>query len=77
MQLEQVSEALSYYEKAVAHSSNEFTAPKFLQKAAIAAIALGEKEKAASFLSRIKNDFPNSVEAQSVKAQLGLVNAAE
>jgi tetratricopeptide (TPR) repeat protein len=75
MQLDQISEALSYYEKAVAHSTNEFTTPKFLQKAAIAAIALGKKDKAATFLSRIKKDFPNAIEAQYVDAQLGLVNA--
>ncbi|MCW1953795.1 MAG: tetratricopeptide repeat protein [Flavobacteriia bacterium] len=75
MQLDQLKEALSYYEKAIAHSSNEFTTPKFLQKAAIAAIALGDNDKAASFLARIKSDFPNATEAQSVDAQLGLVNA--
>ena len=75
MQLDQLKEALSYYEKAIAHSSNEFTTPKFLQKAAIAAIALGDNNKAASFLASIKSDFPNAIEAQSVDAQLGLVNA--
>ena len=77
MQLDQAKEALSYYEKAIGHSSNEFTTPKFLQKAAIAAIALGDNDKAASFLARIKSDFPNATEAQSVDAQLGLVNAEQ
>ena len=75
MQLDQVSEALSYYEKAINHSTNEFTTPKFLQKAAVAAIVLGSKDKAATFLARIELEFPNSLEAQSVDAQLGLVNA--
>ncbi len=77
MQLDQAKEALSYYEQAVAHSSNEFTTPKFLQKAAIAAIALGDTDKAASFLKRIKSDYSQSLEAQSVDAQLGLVNAEQ
>lgn len=75
MQLEQLQEALSYYQSAIAHSDNEFTTPKFLQKAAITAIALGQKEKAAGFLTRIKESFPNAPEAQSVMAQLGFVNA--
>lgn len=77
MQLDQAKEALSYYEQAVAHSSNEFTTPKFLQKAAIAAIALGDTDKAASFLKLIKSDYSQSLEAQSVDAQLGLVNAEQ
>ena len=74
MQLEQTSEALSYYQSALGHSDNEFTTPKFLHKAAVAAAALGQKEKAATYIAQIKTDFPNALEAASADALLGLMN---
>jgi len=74
MQLEQTSEALSYYQSALGHSNNEFTTPKFLHKAAVAAMALGQKEKAASYIAQIKTDFPNALEAAGADALLGLMN---
>lgn len=75
MQLEQTAEALSYYQSAIDHSENEFTTPKFLHKAAIAAAALGQQDKAAAFVASIKTDYPNAVEASEADALLGLMNA--
>ncbi|WP_298793737.1 tetratricopeptide repeat protein [uncultured Allomuricauda sp.] len=71
-QLNQPGDALEYYEKAVAHSLNEYTTPRFLYKAGIVAIELGEKEKALSFFEKIKEEFASSQEANGIDALIGL-----
>lgn len=70
-QLDQVEEALGYYEKAVKIKSNDFTTPKFLLKAAVTAISLNKPEIAITYLERIKEEFPKSVEANQVDVHLG------
>ncbi|APA65430.1 MAG: tetratricopeptide repeat protein [Maribacter dokdonensis] len=77
MQLDQPSDALGYYEAAVKHSGNEYTAPKFLYKAGITALEMGEKDKALEFFERIKNDFPKSENASSIDAFIGMAKSAE
>ncbi|WP_421812499.1 tetratricopeptide repeat protein [Flagellimonas sp.] len=71
-QLNQPEDALDYYEKAIAHSDNEFTAPRFLHKAGVIALELGEKSKAFGYFERIKEEYPNSQEANGVEALIGL-----
>ena len=71
-QLGQPEDALDYYEKAVAHSSNEFTTPKFLYKAGILAMNSGNNTKAAEFFERIKEDFPNASQANDIDVMLGM-----
>lgn len=71
-QLNQPGDALEYYEKAVAHSSNEYTTPRFLYKAGIVAIELGEKEKALGFFEKIKEEYASSQEANGIDALIGL-----
>ncbi|WP_298312966.1 tetratricopeptide repeat protein [uncultured Aquimarina sp.] len=70
-QLDQMGEALSYYEKAAKAKNNEFTTPKFLLKAAITAISLGKPEIAITYLERIKEEFSKSVEANQADVHLG------
>src|SRR5690606_29597596 len=45
-QLNQLDEALTYYENAAQHNENDFTTPKFLFKAGLIALDLQQKEKA-------------------------------
>jgi len=71
-QLNQQEDALDYYEKAIAHSDNEFTAPRFLYKAGVVALELGDKSKALGYFERIKEEYPNSQEANGVDALIGL-----
>ncbi|MGW9686830.1 tetratricopeptide repeat protein [Flagellimonas sp. 2504JD1-5] len=71
-QLDQPEDALDYYEKAIAHSANEFTTPRFLYKAGIIAIDLGQKDKALGFFERIKDEFSASQEANGIDALIGL-----
>ena len=74
-QLNQVEEALGYYEKAANAKTNDFTTPKFLLKAAITAITLNKPQVAAPYLKRIKEEFPRSVEANQVDVHLGKTQA--
>ncbi len=77
MQLEQPEEALNYYEEAATMRTNEFTTPKFLLKAAITALSLGEGQKAEEYLTRIEDEFPNSTQADMVAGYLGQAQAMQ
>lgn len=77
MQLEQPEEALSYYEKAGNMRQNNFTAPKFLLKAAITALELGQNDKARNFLTTIKEEYSDSAEANEVDVYLGMAKTAK
>ncbi len=71
-QLNQPEEALEYYEKALDHSTNDFTTPKFLNKAGIIALEKGQKDKALSYFVRIRDEFPNSQETTNIDVLIGL-----
>ncbi|WP_419211013.1 tetratricopeptide repeat protein [Maribacter sp. X9] len=75
MQLDQPSDALGYYESAVAHSENEYTTPKFLYKAGVTALEMGEKDKALGFFERIKNEYPKSENANTINAFIGMAKS--
>ncbi len=72
MQLGQPSDALGYYEKAISHGNNEFTTPRFLHKAGVAALELKQSEKALGYFQRIKEEFPKSEEGINVDAFIGM-----
>ncbi|SHJ40666.1 tetratricopeptide repeat protein [Pseudozobellia thermophila] len=76
MQLNQPEQALEYYEKALKHSDNSFTAPKFLYKAGVTALELGEKDKALKYFQRIKNEYASSEEARTIDAFIGMAKSA-
>jgi tetratricopeptide (TPR) repeat protein len=71
-QLNQSEDALDYYEKAITHSENEFTTPRFLYKAGVVAMELGKKDKALGYFERIKEEYPNAQEANGVEALIGM-----
>jgi tetratricopeptide (TPR) repeat protein len=77
MQLEQAEQALNYYEKAANMRENSFTTPKFLLKAAITAIELGQAEKAEQHLTKLKENYPDSPEADKTAVYLGIARAME
>ena len=74
-QLDQPNEALNYYSEAAKMRTNSFTTPRFLLKAAITALNLGEAGKAEDFLTRIKDEFPESPQADQVDVYLGQAQA--
>lgn len=75
LQLEQPSDALGYYEAAVAHNENDYTTPKFLYKAGVTALEMGDKDKALSFFERLKEDYPNAENANAVNAFIGMAKS--
>ena len=71
MQLNQTEDALDYYEKAIAQGDNDFTTPRYLYKAGVAALELGKKDKALKYFERVKNEFSTSIEATTIDAFIG------
>ena len=76
VQLEQLTEALDYYERAFKANINDFTTPMYLLKAARVAIDLDENAKALEYLKRIKSEFADSTEASQVDVLIGKVEAS-
>ena len=72
MQLGQAEDALGYYEKALGLDDNEFTTPRYLHKAGVTAMELEDYGKALQFFQRIKEEYPNSQEAASIDALIGM-----
>lgn len=72
MQLGQPEDALGYYENAYKHDDNEFTAPRFLLKAGITSLEIGQHDKALEYFQLIKDTYSNSAEAASIDAYIGM-----
>jgi tetratricopeptide (TPR) repeat protein len=77
LQLNQPSDALGYYEAAIAHSNNEYTTPKFLYKAGVTAMEMGENAKAMDYFQRIKDEFKDSDAARNIEAFIGMAKGGE
>ncbi|WP_298555546.1 tetratricopeptide repeat protein [uncultured Algibacter sp.] len=71
VQLNQVEDALGYYEQAAEMRDNAFTTPMYLFKAGTIALGLGKADKALVYFERIKNDYTNSTEATKVDVFIG------
>jgi tetratricopeptide (TPR) repeat protein len=74
-ELNQLENALKYYKQAASLSPNEFTAPKYLLKAAIVALELNKGKDALSSLNKIKSDFPESAEAGQIDVYIGMAES--
>ncbi|MDT0676109.1 tetratricopeptide repeat protein [Autumnicola musiva] len=75
MQLDQPEEALGYYAEAANMKSNSFTTPKFLLKAAITALELGQAGQAEEYLTKLKEEYPDTPEAERVAVYMGQAQA--
>ena len=62
--------ALLSYEKASNINKNNYTAPKYLYKAGLLSLSLGQKKTALKYFKNIKNNFPNSKEAEFIDIQI-------
>ena len=74
-QLNQLEDALDYYEKAVSHDNNEFTTPRFLLKAGITAMELNQNDKAIGYFKRIKDEYSDTQEGRTVDTYIGKAEA--
>lgn len=64
--------AVKFFDKAVKASDNNLTAPMYLRKAGLAALALQENEQAAAYFQRIIDDYPSSYDAREAEKLLGI-----
>jgi len=71
VQLEQNDEALKYYEEAANMRDNEFTTPRFLLKAGITALQVGDRDVALKHFGKISEMYPNSQEAKKADLYVG------
>lgn len=69
--------ALKSYLSAAAHSDNEFSAPRYWFKAGVLAQELGQTGSAIEYFKTVADQYPNAVEASSVDALLGSLQAVE
>ncbi len=76
VQLNQLDEALDYYEQAAALRDNEYTTPMYLFKAGTIALQLGKADKALTYFNRIKSDYPSSTEATTIDVFIGKAQAS-
>ncbi len=74
-QLGQNEDALKYYEEAATMRTNDFTSPRFLLKAGIAAMSLNQNDKALAHFKKIADDFPKSAEAAKAEIYTGRAEA--
>jgi tetratricopeptide (TPR) repeat protein len=75
VQLNQPEDALGYYEKAITSSTNDYTTPMYLFKAANVALSLGQADKALGYFKRIKEEFSSSAEATNIDVFIGRAEA--
>ena len=70
--LEDYKKALGYFEKAAAAADNMYAAG-YLLKAGVVAEELGDDAKALSFYKKIKDQYPQSIEAYDVDKYIGRI----
>jgi len=75
VQLNQLPEAFEFYEKAIAASTNDYTTPMYLLKAANVAQSLGKTAKALEYYKRIKSEFDTSDQAKNIDTFIGRAEA--
>ncbi|HEY5687188.1 MAG TPA: tetratricopeptide repeat protein [Yeosuana sp.] len=71
VQLNQLDDALDYYEQAAKMRDNEYTTPMYLYKAGTLALELGKADKALTYFETIKEKYPNASEMAMVEVLLG------
>ncbi|MBR6055404.1 MAG: tetratricopeptide repeat protein [Bacteroidales bacterium] len=74
--LENYEEALKWFEKAAATSSNAFSAG-YLLKAGVTAEELGDSDKALGFYKEIKDKYPQAPEARDIDKYISRIETAE
>ncbi|GGH39559.1 hypothetical protein IA57_01315 [Mangrovimonas yunxiaonensis] len=71
VQLNQLEDALGYYEEAANMRANEFTTPLYLYKAGVTALDLGKADKALSYFNKIKEVYPTATQATNIDVFIG------
>ena len=69
-ELNQLEDALGYYQKAVNYADNDLTTPRFLLKGAQVALSLGAKADAAALLETLASDYAETPQATHLEVLL-------
>lgn len=69
-ELNKMSDAVNYYNKAAASSPNEFSSPMFLMKAGMAAEVNKDFKSAKSAYEQLKQKYPNSQQGRDAEKYL-------
>lgn len=75
--INQLDDALAYYEKAAGLRDNSFTTPLFLFKAGIISMELKKYSKAEDFFKKIKKEYPTSNEAKNIDEYISKATYAQ
>ncbi|MFT7072442.1 tetratricopeptide repeat protein [Patiriisocius sp. Uisw_017] len=75
VQLDQNDKALGYYETAATMQQNDFTSPRFLLKAGITAMKLGNKDAAIKHFKAITDKYATADQAAKAKTYLAQAEA--
>ena len=70
LQIGDQKNALLSYDKASSFEENIFTTPKYLYKAGLLSLRLGEKKTAFEYFKKIKSEFPDSKEGKFIDIQI-------
>ena len=71
VQLNQLDDALDYYDQAAKMRDNDYTTPMYLYKAGTIALDLGKADKALTYFETIKEKYPNASEKELVDVLIG------
>lgn len=71
-ELNKVEDAISYYKKAADANENDYTTPRFLNKAAQLSLLNNKKEEAHSLFVKIKENYENSREAMNIDMYIAM-----
>ncbi len=75
MELGKTNEAITFYLKAAEQSTNNFTTPIYLKKAAMANEDKGNYPDAVKLYERIKNEFSETMEGKEMEKYIGCAKA--
>ncbi len=75
MELEEVDEALTHYEKAATANDNDFSTPVYLQKAGFAAEKAGNFDKAIDYYTQVKKKYPTTNEGRNADKYIARAEA--
>lgn len=71
VQLNQLDDALDYYDQAAKMRDNDYTTPMYLYKAGTIALDLGKADKALSYFETIKEKYPDASQTAMVDVLIG------
>jgi len=77
VELSNLNEGVSYYEKAANYKDNEFTTPLFLKKAGVVYESMKKYGKSLELYEQIKEKYPKSTEARDIEKEIARVKALQ